>query len=406
MLHTILEGADASGHELELVFFQDGPWPQELRAAGLRVESIEAGRVRQLHRLAATVLRLAALFRERRPGCDPQLGREDAALRLARGDARGDERPGRLVAARDRRAPLARPQREPAAGARDRLLLDAPPPARRAAVAAPAHDRDPAPAPSRGARRRRSRAAELPTDVPIVGIVGRLQPWKGQDRLLRAQALLRERGQALHLVIVGGDSYGLSPEYAASLPRLDRRSSASRLGDADRRSRRRDALHRADGRARQRLRPRAVRDRAARGDGRGRAGRRRRLGRTARHRRARTHGHARALGRVRRSRGRARAAAGLAGAAPRSSATPGASASCATIRTRPCASDSSPHWRTLPAPTRSTGRGDRCRRECSAAAAARELTLVAHHVGPVGGMERVLSELALGLRASRLGASR
>ncbi len=29
---------------------------------------------------------------------------------------------------------------------------------------------------------------------------------------------------------------------------------------------------------------------------------------------------------------------------------------------------------------------------------AREVTLVAHHVGPVGGMERVLSELALGLR--------
>jgi UDP-glucose:(heptosyl)LPS alpha-1,3-glucosyltransferase len=31
-------------------------------------------------------------------------------------------------------------------------------------------------------------------------------------------------------------------------------------------------------------------------------------------------------------------------------------------------------------------------------ARARELTLVAHHVGPVGGMERVLSQLALGLR--------
>jgi UDP-glucose:(heptosyl)LPS alpha-1,3-glucosyltransferase len=34
-----------------------------------------------------------------------------------------------------------------------------------------------------------------------------------------------------------------------------------------------------------------------------------------------------------------------------------------------------------------------------APAAARELTLVLHHVGPVGGMERVVSELALGLRA-------
>ncbi|HEY2216883.1 MAG TPA: glycosyltransferase, partial [Solirubrobacteraceae bacterium] len=32
------------------------------------------------------------------------------------------------------------------------------------------------------------------------------------------------------------------------------------------------------------------------------------------------------------------------------------------------------------------------------ARAKRELTLVAHHVGPVGGMERVLTELALGLR--------
>lgn len=31
-------------------------------------------------------------------------------------------------------------------------------------------------------------------------------------------------------------------------------------------------------------------------------------------------------------------------------------------------------------------------------AGAREVTLVVHHVGPVGGMERVLTELALGLR--------
>jgi glycosyltransferase involved in cell wall biosynthesis len=56
--------------------------------------------------------------------------------------------------------------------------------------------------------------------VPVVGIVGRLQPWKGQHRLLAAQALLRERGQELHLVIVGGDAYGLSADYAASLPVL------------------------------------------------------------------------------------------------------------------------------------------------------------------------------------------
>ncbi len=69
---------------------------------------------------------------------------------------------------------------------------------------------------------------ELPAGIPIVGLVGRLQSWKGQDRLLRAQAILRERGQDMHTVIVGGDSYGLSPEYAASLEPL-----ARELGLAD-----------------------------------------------------------------------------------------------------------------------------------------------------------------------------
>jgi glycosyltransferase involved in cell wall biosynthesis len=61
---------------------------------------------------------------------------------------------------------------------------------------------------------------ELPRDVPVVGLVGRLQPWKGQDRLLHAHALLRERGHELHTIIVGGDAYGFSSEYADSLPAL------------------------------------------------------------------------------------------------------------------------------------------------------------------------------------------
>jgi glycosyltransferase involved in cell wall biosynthesis len=63
---------------------------------------------------------------------------------------------------------------------------------------------------------------ELPHGVPVVGLVGRLQPWKGQDRLLQAQAILRERGHEMHLLLVGGDAYGLSPEYTASLPALVR----------------------------------------------------------------------------------------------------------------------------------------------------------------------------------------
>jgi glycosyltransferase involved in cell wall biosynthesis len=77
------------------------------------------------------------------------------------------------------------------------------------AGAAPAADDAPAAAP-----------LELPAGHTVIGIVGRLQPWKGQDRLLAAVAVLRDRGHHVHLVIVGGDAYGLSPEYAASLPGL------------------------------------------------------------------------------------------------------------------------------------------------------------------------------------------
>ena len=54
----------------------------------------------------------------------------------------------------------------------------------------------------------------------VVGIVGRLQAWKGQDKFLEAIAELRNRRRDVHGLIVGGDAFGRSPEYAASLARL------------------------------------------------------------------------------------------------------------------------------------------------------------------------------------------
>jgi glycosyltransferase involved in cell wall biosynthesis len=219
MLHTVLQGAGTGGHEIQLVFFQDGPWPAELRAAGLRVDIVEAGRVRQLHRVAATVSRLAALFRERRPdvilnwAAKTQLYGSPAAVLAGMSDRvvwwqhaiagrhwldlGANLLPARAIACYSTAAADAQHRLWPhrrtiviAAGASPALDIPGPPP------------------------------LALPGGAPVVGIVGRLQAWKGQDRLLRAQALLRERGQPMHLVIVGGDSYGLSPQYAASLQPL------------------------------------------------------------------------------------------------------------------------------------------------------------------------------------------
>lgn len=219
MLHTVAQGARASGHELEMVFFQDGPWPQELRAAGLRVDILEAGRVRQLHRVAATIWRLAELFRARRPdvilnwAAKTQLYGSPAATLAGMSDRvvwwqhsiagrhwldlSANLLPARAIACYSTAA--ARAQQRLWPHRRTIVIPAGASPVVQAGVRAP---------------------LQLPEGTPIVGIVGRLQAWKGQDRLLRAQALLRERGHSMHLVIVGGDSYGLSPEYAASLPRL------------------------------------------------------------------------------------------------------------------------------------------------------------------------------------------
>jgi glycosyltransferase involved in cell wall biosynthesis len=219
MLHTILEGAEESGHELQLVFFEPGPWPNELIEAGFDVAVLHAGRVRQLHRWALTVARLAAMFRRRQPdlilnwAAKTQVYGSPAAVLAGMSDRvvwwqhsiadrtplerLANLLPARAIACYATAAADAQAQLWPR---RETVVI--------AAGAAPR------PAAAAGER------LQLPSRIPVVGIVGRLQPWKGQDRLLRAQAILRERGHPMHLVIVGGDSYGLSPDYAAALPGL------------------------------------------------------------------------------------------------------------------------------------------------------------------------------------------
>ncbi len=222
MLQAILDGAHEAGHELELVFFEHGPWPEELSSAGFRVEVIPAGHLRQVHRWLATVARLTAILRARKPdlvlnwAAKTQLYGAPAAVLAGMS--------GRVVWWQqgipdgywlDRCATLL-PARaigcysHAAARAQERLR-----PHRQTFVIA-------AGAPAPGPNGHSPIEFAVPRNVPVVGIVGRLQPWKGQDRLLGAQALLRERGHDVHTVIVGGDAYGLSAEYAESLPALVR----------------------------------------------------------------------------------------------------------------------------------------------------------------------------------------
>jgi glycosyltransferase involved in cell wall biosynthesis len=256
MLQTVLDGAQASGHELELVFMQAGPWPVELREAGLRVEVLDAGRMRDIHRWLATVARLARIFRRRRPGlilnwsAKTQLYGAPAAVLAGMSDrvvwwqhaiqarhwidrcatalpAIAIGCSSETVARAQRQLSPSRPTFVVAPGTR--------PPGNGSQAGesntfvangrAPAFDGELATngGPFPGDAHPSGNTAtplDLPTDVPIVGLVGRLEPWKGQDRMIGAQALLRERGHRIHTVMVGGDAYDISPEYARSLPGL------------------------------------------------------------------------------------------------------------------------------------------------------------------------------------------
>jgi glycosyltransferase involved in cell wall biosynthesis len=227
MLQSVLDGAREEGHEIDLVFFTPGSWPRALEDAGFRVEVIDTGRLRQVGRWVPTVARLVKIFRGRRP---------DVILNWA-AKAHFYSSPAATIAGMSDRVVLwqhAIPRDDwidraatlfpvaaigcyctQAAEAQEMLF-----PSRRTFVVAPGTavpTGDGAPV-----------LPELPTDVPIVTLVGRLQSWKGQDRLLLAQAILRDRGRRIHTLIVGGDAYGLSPEYAESLRPL-----IVRLGLAD-----------------------------------------------------------------------------------------------------------------------------------------------------------------------------
>lgn len=64
------------------------------------------------------------------------------------------------------------------------------------------------------------RQYDIPREAAVVGMAGRLRPWKGQDRFLRVLAQVREKAPTVWGLVVGGDPFALSDDYPQRLQQL------------------------------------------------------------------------------------------------------------------------------------------------------------------------------------------
>jgi len=219
--HLMQQGRDA-GVEWVVIFTEPGPMVAQVAGLGIETHVIEAGRLRQPHRFAVTVLRIASLLRKTRADAifswmsKSHLYGSPAA-RLARVPAFWYQHGMPSKASRLELAATLLPARGilacSVAGARAQTRVLPPRPL---AVVYPgvelerfAPTRLPTPAEAR-------RRLGLPPEGPLIGIVGRLQRWKGIHVLIEAMPQVLQRYPDTHCVVVGG-KHALEADYAPYL---------------------------------------------------------------------------------------------------------------------------------------------------------------------------------------------
>jgi glycosyltransferase involved in cell wall biosynthesis len=221
MLRQLLTHGRGQGVEWTVVFLRDGPMVAEVRALGHDVQLIEAGRFRHLVARVRAIVRIARLARTSR--AQLVLGwmvagqlTAGAAAFLARIPCVwfqvGTPRPDwldRVATALPARGVLVLSRAAGAAQARVR-------PRRRQWLVYPGASLDafdPARLPEPAVMRAR---LGLPARGPMIGMVGRLQRWKGMHVFVAAMARVYAARPDAHAVIVGAP-HETEPDYPAEL---------------------------------------------------------------------------------------------------------------------------------------------------------------------------------------------
>lgn len=233
MFQQLMQHGRGQGIEWIAVFTKDGPMVAETRALGVETHLVEAGRIRSLWRRWQAIRHIAALARERQVSL---VFGWMAASQLLAGPAAwiadipaawyqvGLPQPDWI----DRCATFCR--------ARGILVLSKDVAAAQARVVPRRAQRLVYPGASlerfdavRGESPRVLRERfGLPIDGPLIGIVGRLQRWKGMHTVISALPAVRETHPDARVVVVGG-VHDTEPSYGEALRAL---ADARGVGDA------------------------------------------------------------------------------------------------------------------------------------------------------------------------------
>ena len=227
MLRQLLRQGRGAGIDWIVVFLRDGPMADELRELGVAVHVVEAGRFRHVVRRARAVWQVARLARAH--GADLVLGwmvagqltAGPAALMAGVPDAwyqvgtPGPDWMDRLATLLPARGVLVLSRAGAAAQARVW-------PARRQWLVYPGASLDafdPSRLPDPPEARRR---LGFGVSGPLIGMVARLQRWKGVHVLVEAMTHVRTARPDARAVVVGGP-HETEPSYPAELQELVRR---------------------------------------------------------------------------------------------------------------------------------------------------------------------------------------
>ncbi|MEH1813889.1 MAG: glycosyltransferase family 4 protein [Nostoc sp.] len=218
MLWDLVQQGRNAGVEWLVIFLEDGPMVEQVKSLGIDARVVESGRLRQIHRFIGAVLRIAAIARRERAdiivnwmwithisgGLAAMLAGLPAVWYQLEvpSDQTWLVRLATLIPAR---AIITLSQDGKQAQAE--IWPHRPTPLVYPGVALDRFEPNALPTPEEVRRK-----LGLPLHGPLIGIVGRLQRWKGMHVLVQAMPKILQKYPDAHCVVVGG-KHDLEPDY-------------------------------------------------------------------------------------------------------------------------------------------------------------------------------------------------